>query len=107
MIENAFNVLVNEGFLRDQQGVQSLEVVQNFYEIINEPIRRARLVKKNLMDFYRKYTLLYQDFKGKYTFSYEAVITLVFEDSETSEKYFHAVRVSKFFELKLLFDNLE
>ena len=45
------------------------------------------MVKKDLMDFCGKYTLLYH-----------AVITLVNEDSNTNEKYFHAVRV---FKLKL------
>ena len=95
-VENAFNVLVNEGFLRDLQGAQTLEVVQKFYEIINEPMGRATTVKKDLMDFCGKYTLLYQ-----------AVITLVYVDSKSNETRFHAVRVSKIcVELKFMFKNL-
>ena len=35
------------------------------------------------------------DFCGKYTLSYHAVITLVYEDSETNVQNFHAVRVFK------------
>ena len=99
MVENAFNVLLNEGFLRNQQGVQSLEVVQKFYEVIQEPIRRATLVKKDLMDFCVKYELPNEDFEAnlKCTFLYHAVITLIVEDSDTNEKFFHAVRVSKHF----------
>ena len=31
---------------------------------------------------------------GKFTLDYQAVITLVYEDSQTNEKCFHAVRVS-------------
>ena len=40
-VHNALNVLVHEGFLRDQQGVQSLEVVQKIHEIIKKKPRRA------------------------------------------------------------------
>ena len=84
-IENAFNVLVNEGFLRDQQGVHTLEVVQKFYEIIKEPIGRATMMKKDLTN--------YREHSG--TLERHAVITLVKEDSNTGEKELHAVRVSK------------
>ena len=83
MNHNAFNILVNEGFLRDQQGVQTLEVVQEFYKIVNEKPRKATRVKKDLIDFCGKYTLLYH-----------AVITLLYHDSNTNVKSFHAVRVS-------------
>ena len=65
--------------MRDQQGVQTLEVVQKFYEIINEPIRKAAMVKKDVIDFCEK--------------EIHAVITLVREDR--SGIYFHAVRVFK------------
>ena len=80
---NAFNILVNEGFLRDQQGVQTLEFVQKFYEIIKDKPRRATMVKKELSDFCGKYTLLYH-----------AVIALLYHDSKTNDTTFHAVRVS-------------
>ena len=97
MVENAFNVLVNEGFLREQQGVQTLEAVQKFYEIINESMGRATMVKKDLMDLSKKHSLQYKDSMGylRYTFLDQAVITLVLTDSATNKEYFHAVRVSK------------
>ena len=84
LLRNAFNVLSNEGFLRDKQGVLTLEVVQIFYRIINEQPRNATLVVEDL-----------NNFRGKHTLSPKPVITLVKEDSETKEAYFHAVRVSK------------
>ena len=85
VVENAFNVLVNEGFLREQQGVHTLEVVQKFHEIINEPIGRATMAKKDLMDFC-----------GRHFLPYYGVITLVKIDSTTNDKNFHAVRLSNF-----------
>ena len=87
LVHNAFNVLVNEGFLRNRQGVQTLEVVQKFHEIINEPIRRATMAKSDLNSFCPP---------GKFTLDYQAVITLVYEDSRTNNEYYHAVRVSIF-----------
>ena len=84
-VHNAFNVLINEGFLRDQQGAQSLEVVQNFYEIIKEPMRKAIKQVKDLNTLFPP---------GKFTLDYQAVIILVYEDSKTNEKCYHAVRVS-------------
>ena len=87
-VHNALNVLVHEGFLRDQQGVQSLEVVQKVYEIIKKKPRRATQVVKDLES-------LCGGISGKFTLDYQAVITLVYEDSQTNEKYYHAVRVSK------------
>ena len=85
VVENAFNLLVNEGFLREQQGVHTLEVVQKFHEIINEPIGRATMAKKDLMDFC-----------GRHFLPYYGVITLVKIDSTTNDKNFHAVRLSNF-----------
>ena len=43
--------MTNEGFLRDQQGVQTLEVVQKFYEIIKEEPEKATLKISTLLDF--------------------------------------------------------
>ena len=43
--------MTNEGFLRDQQGVQTLEVVQKFYEIIKEEPEKATLKVSTLLDF--------------------------------------------------------
>ena len=84
-VVNAFNILVNGGFLRDQQGVQTLEVVQRFYEIINQPMPKANMHMKDLNLFCPP---------GKLTLDYQAVVTLVYENSQTNEKYYHAVRVS-------------
>ena len=78
------NILVNEGFLRDQQGVQSLEVVQKFYQIIKEPMRKATMEVKDLNSFCPP---------GKFTFDNQAVILLVYKDTKTKEEYYHAVRV--------------
>ena len=84
-VHNALNILVNESFLRDQQGVQSLEVVQKFYQIIKEPMRKETMVKKDLNSFCPA---------GKFKLDNQAVIILVYEDSETNDDYYHAVRVS-------------
>ena len=72
--------------MRDQQGVQSLEAVQKFHEIIKEKPRKARVVVANLETYCPS---------GVLTFDNQAVITLVYEDSNTNEKYYHAVRVSQ------------
>ena len=83
-VSNAFNILVNEGFLREQQGFQSLEVVQKFFEIIKEPIEKATMDVKDL-NWYCP--------PGKLTLIYQGVIILVYEDSQTNVKSYHAVRV--------------
>ena len=84
-VHNAFNVLVNEGFLRDQQGVHTLEVVQKFHEIVKEVPREAKVEEENLETVCPP---------GVCTFHDQAVITLVYEDSNTNQKYYHAARVS-------------
>ena len=84
-VQNAFNVLVNEGFLRDQQGFQSLDVVQKFFEIIKEPMSKAKLVEKDLNSICPA---------GNFTLYRQAVIIMVQEDSQTNIEYYHAVRVS-------------
>ena len=100
-VHNAFNVLVNEGFLHDQQGVHTLEVVQKFHEIIKEKSEKARKPKKNkTKEKPRKATVVVANLEtycpgGVFTFDNQAVITLVYEDSNTKEKYYHAVRVSE------------
>ena len=83
-VHNAFNILVNEGFLRNQQGVQTLEVVQKFYAIINEKPRKATMEEKCMYEFCKKQTL-----------KNHAVITLLYDDSETNVETVHAVKVSK------------
>ena len=83
MVRNAFNILINEGFLRDKQGVQTLEAVQTFYGIIKEPMRTAKMGVKDLKSFCQA---------GGSTL--RAVITLFYEDSESNDQFYHAVRVS-------------
>ena len=75
-VHNAFNVLVNEGFLRDQQGIHTLEIVQKLHGIIKEKPREASFEEVNLETFSPR---------GVYTFHDQAVITLVYEDSSTNE----------------------
>ena len=50
IIENAFNVLGKPGFLRDQ-GIMTLEVVQNFYKLIREKPTHATVKVSRLLDF--------------------------------------------------------
>ena len=83
---NAFNVLVNEGFLRNQQGVHTLEIVQKFYLTINRVPGRAVKVEKDILDVCPS---------GLYVLPNQAVITCVRINSVTKEKCYHAVRVSK------------
>ena len=52
---NAFNVLANEGFLRDDQGILTLESIQTFYESINQKPKRATLETPDLHDICNKF----------------------------------------------------
>ena len=92
-VENAFNILVNEGFLRDEQGVHTLEAVQKIHEIIQEPMREATMEWRDLNSYCPA---------GKFTLFYQAVITLVYQVSQSDEIYYHAVRVSIIL-IKLIF----
>ena len=49
ILENAFNVLSNDGFLRDQ-GILTLESVQEFYKTIKHELKRATLITSNLLE---------------------------------------------------------
>ena len=49
IIENAFNVLGNEGFLRNQ-GILTLESVQKFYKIMKHELKRATMIISNLLE---------------------------------------------------------
>lgn len=49
ILENAFNVLLNDGFLRNQ-GILSLESVQEFYKTIEQEPKRATLKITTLLD---------------------------------------------------------
>ena len=86
-IHNVFNVLINQGFLRDQQGFESLEVVQKFYKISKLKPRKAQKVEIDILDLCPT---------GPHILPNQAVITCVQIDSTTSEAYYHAVRCSKF-----------
>ena len=70
--------------MRDQQGVHSLEAVQEFFKIIKEPMQKATCHTKDLNAFLPT---------GKFILDIQAVIILVYEDNN-GEAY-HAVRVSK------------
>ena len=83
-VKNALNILVNEGFLRDQQGVQSLEAVQKYYNIIKQPTGKATMLSEDLNSFPN----------GRFTLKILAVIVLFQEDSKTNEVSYHAVKVS-------------
>ena len=50
VIRNVFNVLGNHGFLRDQ-GVLTLETVQEFYRLIREKPKPASMKVSKLLDF--------------------------------------------------------
>ena len=85
-IHNTFNVLTNEGFLRDQQGIETLEVVQKFYEITKLEPRKAKKVEIDILALCPK---------GRYILPIQAVITCVQIYSSTNEAYYHAVKVSQ------------
>ena len=84
LVRNAFNILINEGFLRNKQGVQTLEAVQKFHEIIKEPMRQANMKVKDLKSFCQA------------GLNYQPVMTLFYEDSQSKDKFYHAVRVSTY-----------
>ena len=85
-IYNTFNVLANQGFLRDQQGIQTLEVVQRFYEITKLKPIKAKKVELDILDVCPT---------GHCVHSNQAVITCVKIDSSANVPYYHAVMVSE------------
>ena len=78
--------MTNEGFLRDQQGVQTLEVVQKFYEIIGQKLERATLKISNLLDFCNQIGDVVK-------VQPKPVLTL----KKTTETCFHAVVLKSYF----------
>ena len=84
-IHNVFNVLVNQGFLRDQQGFETLEIVQKFYQITKLTPTKVKKVEIDILDLCPT---------GHCVHSNQAVITCVEIDSSTNMPYYHAVRVS-------------
>ena len=84
---NVFNVLGNRGFLRDQ-GILSLESVQEFYKIIDEEPRDASKRVANLLYFCSQ--------AGYHELSYKPVITLTNKNSRTGETQCHNVVLDKY-----------
>ena len=81
-MKNLFNVLVNQGFLRDQ-GILSLETVQELYKIIQEEPKPATVRVTHLLTF------CYQT--GYHELDYQPVITLIRISSRTGRVDGHAV----------------
>ena len=79
--ENVFNVLGNYGFLRNEKGILTLESVQKFFEIIDQP-RFAAMRKVNLLYFC--------DQHGNQKLEHQPVITLMKKNSRTGEVEGHA-----------------
>ena len=71
--------------MRDRKGVETLEVVQKFYETIKQKPRKAQKVVKDLEALCPL---------GKFTHSNQAVTTLVYQDSLTNERHYRTARVS-------------
>ena len=87
MITNVFNVLANGGFLRDQ-GVLSLESVQEFYNIIDEEPLPATMRAMDVLDFCYQH-----EYKKP---NYRPVITLTNKSSKTGKTQGHAVVLNDF-----------
>ena len=85
ILENAFNVLGNEGFLRDQ-GILTLESVQEFYKIIGQEPKRTTLLTKNLLEIC--------DQIGFHELDHQPVITLT--RTENDKVCYHAVVVKSY-----------
>ena len=49
-MHNAFNILQHKGFLHDE-GINTLEAIQTFYDLIKEKPRKSGYVEKKLIDF--------------------------------------------------------
>ena len=95
-VYNAFEILVNDGFLHDQ-GVLTLEAVQKFYEEIFEYPEEATLIEADLLEFCHSEKS-----------QFRPVVTLMLKDLVENEKYYHAVTLksfeldSKFLKAKLI-----
>ena len=87
MTKNVFNVLGNGGFLREQ-GILSLESVQEFYKIIKQEPEDATMSVTNLLYFCYK--------SGYHDLPHKPVITLTNTSSRTGETNGHAVVLDKY-----------
>ena len=76
---DAFQTLVNGGFLHDQ-GILTLEAVQKFYEQILEKPKNATLIEEKLVDFCKS--------KKK---EVQPVVTLMLKNLTENQDYYHAV----------------
>ena len=83
LIKNVFNILSNRGFFRNQ-GILSLESVQEFYKIIEEEPKNARKGVKSVLDFCNQ--------SGYHDLPYKPVITLTRRSSETGKTEGHCSR---------------
>ena len=81
-------MLGNEGFLRDQ-GILSLESVQQFYTAIEQEPERARVRVSNLLDFCPR--------TGYHKLDYQPVIALTMKSSQTGEAKDHAVVLHSYY----------
>ena len=79
---NLFNVLTNQGFLRDQ-GILSMESVQLFYGLIGEEPRNAIMGMTHLLTFCNQ--------SGYHEVDYQPVIRLIRISSITGRIDGHAV----------------
>ena len=91
-VHNVFNILGNKGFLRGEEGINTLEAVQMFYKEIGVKARKPTLINENLFekDVLESFPM------GKSIPQFKAVITLVKKNSN-NEDIFHAVRCSQLF----------
>ena len=86
-MHNAFKVLQYKGFLHDE-GINTLEAVQKFYEAISENTRKSGYVEKDLLDFCPPG----QSSVG----GYQPVVNIMFYNSKTGSEAFHAVAVKNY-----------
>ena len=84
---NVFNVLGKSGFLRDQ-GILSLESVQEFYRLIGREPAPATITISNLLDLCHR--------SGYHELTYQPVIRLTMISSKTRESQGHAVVVHSY-----------
>ena len=84
-LTNAFNILVNGGFLRDQ-GILSIESVQTFYKFLGQEPEEASLRVANVLDFCNQL--------GFHELDYHPVVTLSNTSSTNGQTQGHAVVLS-------------
>ena len=78
-VYNAFEILMNDGFLHDQ-GVLTLEAVQKFYQEILEEPKEATMAKEKFIDLCRSMES-----------GVHPVVALKLQTLNESQEYYHAV----------------